>query len=131
MIVEMSEMAGEATGLYETKIQMDDGKDLPTGAVVKLSVCSNRAEDVLTVPIDAVYYESSLPYVFTLEDTPEGGIVHKVFIEAGIYDETRREVRDGLDKDTEVITTWSPELYEGAQAVRAEDIQQAAEGEGV
>lgn len=129
IIVEKSEMADEETGLYKAKIQLESGQELPTGAVVRLSVCSNRAENVMTVPVDAVYYENSLPYVFTFEETEEGGIVHKVFIEAGIYDDSDREVADGLTADTEVITTWSPELYEGAQAVRLADAGETGEVE--
>lgn len=129
IIVEKSEMADEETGLYKAKIQLESGQELPTGAVVRLSVCSNRAENVMTVPVDAVYYENSLPYVFTFEETEEGGIVHKVFIEAGIYDDSDREVADGLTADTEVITTWSPELYEGAQAVRLADAGETGEAE--
>lgn len=124
-----SVMADEETGLYKAKIQLESGQELPTGAVVRLSVCSNRAENVMTVPVDAVYYENSLPYVFTFEETEEGGIVHKVFIEAGIYDDSDREVADGLTADTEVITTWSPELYEGASAVKQTDVKETEEVE--
>lgn len=116
-VSEMSEMVDEDTGLYGIKIQMDDSGSLTTGTVVKLSVCSNRADQVLTIPVDSVYYENSLPYVFTFEE----GTVHKVFIEAGIYDSEYREVIGGLLEDTEIIITWSPELYEGARAMLASE----------
>lgn len=115
-IVEISEMTDEETGLYETKVRLENTEGLSTGTTVKLSVCSNRAEQALTVPVDAVYYENSLPYVFTYDN----GIVHKVFIEAGIYDSERREVMSGLEMDMEIIVTWSPELYEGARVVKTE-----------
>lgn len=115
-VVEISEMTDEETGLYETKIRLEHTEGLNTGTTVKLSLCSNRAEQALTVPVDAVYYENSLPYVFTYDN----GTVHQVFIEAGIYDSERRQVMSGLDGDAEVILTWSPELYEGASAVKAE-----------
>jgi len=112
-ISEISGMADEKTGLFKIKIQMIGENDLSSGTSVKLSVCSNRAEQVLTVPVDSVYYENSKPYVFTYDN----GIVHKIFIEAGIYDLNLLEVKEGIQKDMAVITTWSPELYEGAEVL--------------
>ncbi|WP_186422341.1 efflux RND transporter periplasmic adaptor subunit [Lacrimispora celerecrescens] len=112
-ISEISGMADEKTGLFNIKIQMNGGNDLSPGTSVKLSLCSDRAVQVLTVPVDSVYYENSKPYVFTYDN----GTVHKIFIKAGIYDLTRLEVKEGIQKDMSVITTWSPELYEGAEVV--------------
>lgn len=116
VITEMSQMVDETTGLYEIKIQMDDTHHLATGTVVELSLCSNQANQVITVPVDSVYYENSLPYVFTYDQ----GTVHKIYMETGIYDNERMEVRSGIDSGDEIIITWSPELYEGAPAVRRE-----------
>lgn len=113
-ISEMSEMADDQTGLFKIKIQLSAANDLSTGTNVKLSLCSEKAEQVITVPVDSVYYENSKPYVFTYDN----GTVHKVFIEAGIYDMNRMEVMNGVQTDTAIITTWSPELYDGAEAVR-------------
>lgn len=112
-ISEMSEMADEQTGLYKIKIQLKGTTNLSTGTNVKWSVCSERAEQVVTVPVDSVYYENSKPYLFVYND----GIVHKIFIEAGIYDLDRIEVKEGITENSLVIATWSPELYEGAKAL--------------
>ena len=98
--------------LFLIKIQLADANDLSTGTSVKLSLCSERADQVITVPVDSVYYENSKPYVYTYDN----GTVHKIFIEAGIYDSSRLEVKEGIQQNMEVITTWSPELYEGAKA---------------
>lgn len=112
-ITEMSEMADDQTGLFKIKIQLNTTNELSTGTNVKLSICSEKAEQVITVPVDSVYYENSKPYVFTFDN----GTVHKIYIESGIYDNERMEVKEGLQSDMEIITTWSPELYEGAKAV--------------
>lgn len=112
-ISEMSGMVDEKTGLYKAKIQLKEATDLSTGTNVKLSVCSERAEQVVTVPVDSVYYENSKPYVFTYDN----GTVHKIFIEAGIYDLNQMEVKEGITEDMSVIVTWSPELYEGADVL--------------
>ncbi|MCC2817182.1 efflux RND transporter periplasmic adaptor subunit [Lachnoclostridium pacaense] len=79
-IMELSEMADETTGLYEMKIQAGEIQELSTGSVVKISVCSNRADEALTIPVDAVYYENSIPCVYTYEN----GLIHKLFITTGI-----------------------------------------------
>lgn len=115
-IFEMSEMVDEDTGLYPIKIQISGESDLTTGTVVKLSVCSDRAEYALTVPVDSIYYENSLPYLYTYDN----GIIHKVFVTTGIYDSESMEILDNLEEGAEVVSTWSPELYEGARAVRME-----------
>lgn len=127
-IVEMSEMADETTGLYEVKaiLDMQSKEQLSTGAVVKLSLCSYRVEDALTVSVDAVYYENSRPYVFTYDN----GIIHKTFIESGIYDAERMEVKDGLSVQDMVVVTWSPELYEGAGAVLLNENMEHTKDEG-
>lgn len=116
VIFEMSEMVDETTGLYPIKIQLSEESNLTTGTVVKLSVCSDRAEDALTVPVDSIYYENSLPYLYTYDN----GIIHKVFVTTGIYDSENMVILDGMEEDAEVVFTWSPELYEGAEAMRAE-----------
>ena len=112
-ISEISGMADERTGLFKIKIELKGADDLSTGTNVKLSICAERAEQVLTVPVNSVYYENSKPYIFTYNN----GIVNKIFIEAGIYDSSRLEVKEGVQQDMAVITTWSPELYEGAEVL--------------
>ena len=60
-----------------------------------------------------VYYEDGEPYVYVYTD----GKVHKRDIESGIYDSNTMEVRSGLTLDDQVVTTWSSELYEGAEVI--------------
>ena len=67
----------------------------------------------MTIPVDAVYYEDGEPYVYVYTD----GKVHKRDIESGIYDSNTMEVRSGLTLDDQVVTTWSSELYEGAEVI--------------
>ena len=40
-------------------------------------------------------------------------------METGISDDEKMQILSGLSADNEVITTWDPELYEGAPAVLA------------
>ena len=111
-ISEVNTMVDAATGLFKVKATVEDDGKLASGSSVKLYVTSDKAEGVMTVPVDAVYYENGTPYVYTYDN----GVVHQVYVETGIRDSERMEIVSGLTEDNQVITTWSPELYEGAPA---------------
>lgn len=116
VIYEVSTMADSTTGLYKIKAALVEENNLPTGSEVKLYVVSEETENAMTIPVDCVYYDDGKPYVYICED----GVVHKKYIEIGIYDSEKIEVLSGLGMDENVITTWSSELYEGAQIRVAE-----------
>ena len=73
----------------------------------------------MTIPVDAVYYSGGKAYVYLYED----GKAKKASIEVGINDDDYVEVTDGLSTDDLVVSTWSNNLYEGA------DIQLAGSSE--
>lgn len=113
-ITEVSLMADTNTGLFKAKARLDDDIDLvrfPTGSMVKLYVISEKAENVTAIPVDAVYYDGGLSYIYTYD--PETQSLHKVQVEVGLYDSDWIEVKSEIDMDTQVLTTWSSELYEG------------------
>ena len=123
-------MANSA-GLYDVKARMDKTGGLTTGSRVKINVVMSRAENVMTVPVDAVSYDDGAPFVYC----NEGGVAKKTMIESGIYDQERMEVLSGLTYDSQVITTWSNELVDGAEILTAEsqtpeDAAEAADQEG-
>lgn len=120
-IIEISFMADSETGLFRVKARLNENLDeytLSTGSMVKLYVTSQKAEGIRAVPVDSVYYDGGLSYVYTYD--PETGCLHKVQVETGIYDSDWIEIKSGLDEDAEVLTTWSSELYEGTK-VRLKD----------
>lgn len=112
-VTEVSTMVDAATGLFKVKASVEDGGALANGSFVKLYVTSDKAEGVMTVPVDSVYYDGGNPYVYTFDN----GTVHKIDVESGISDSEKVEIRSGLSVSDNVITTWSPELYEGAPAM--------------
>lgn len=121
-ITEVSTMVDSSTGLYKIKASLD-GDGLSTGASVKLYAVSDRAEGVMTIPVDSIYYENEKAYVYTFDN----GTVHKKEVTVGIYDSSKAEIQAGLTMDEQVITTWSSELYEGA-AAQVLGAEPAAEG---
>jgi len=115
-ITEISSMIDAATGLFKVKASVDDGDALPTGGTVKMYVTSDKAENVMTLPVDVVYYSGGDAYVYTYVD----GTVHKVPVEVGIYDSEKIQIISGITASDKVITTWSSELFEGSQVQAAE-----------
>ncbi len=112
-IYEISSMANGSTGLFDMKAELNEQgveSSLTTGSNVKLSVVSSSATRVITVPIDSVYYEGGIPYIYTYVN----GVVSEHAVEVGIYDSEVIEVKSGINIEDEVITTWSTELYEGS-----------------
>ncbi len=112
-ITEVSTMVDAMTGLFNVKASVEGGEALVSGSSVRLYVVSDRAEDVLSVPVDCIYYSAGNPFVYTYDN----GIVHQVDVQTGISDDVSMEIVSGLTTADQVITTWSPELYENAPAV--------------
>lgn len=120
-IYEISTMADSGTGLFKIKARMAadiDESKFPTGSAVKLYVVSEQANEVLTVPLNSVYYDGGLAYVYTYAQ--ETGTIHKIQVEAGLSDADSMEIVSGLSGTETVLVTWSSELYEGA-SVRLKD----------
>lgn len=128
VINEINTMVDDATGLFKIEAQLADADDAATGSTVKLTVTTGKAENVMTIPVDAVYYSGGKAYVYLYED----GKAKKASIEVGINDDDYVEVTDGLSADDLVVSTWSNNLYEGAdiQLSGSDDSQAVLEGAG-
>lgn len=109
-ISEISTMVDQTSGLFRIKATLDKKAALATGTSATVNVISERVDNVMTIPADAVYYENGKALVYTYEK----GKARKVFIEVGISDDKNIQVISGLSNSDKVISTWSSELYEGA-----------------
>lgn len=111
---QISENAGVAdttNGLFKVKAQLTTGADkLITGTSVKLTLATQRAENVMTIPVDSVYYESQNAYVYCMEN----GKAVRTQIETGITNNESVEVKSGLTRDSQIITTWAAQLKDGS-----------------
>nr|WP_243122068.1 efflux RND transporter periplasmic adaptor subunit [Clostridium sp. Marseille-P7770] len=128
VIDEINTMVDDSTGMFKVEAQLaDTDNNAATGSTVKLTVTTGKAENVMTIPVDAVYYSGGKAYVYLYED----GKAKKASIEVGINDDDYVEVTDGLSADDLVVSTWSNNLYEGAdiQLSGSSDSQAAPEGE--
>ena len=71
VITEIATMVDQQTGLFKIKASLEGTDALATGTVVKLSVISEKAENVMTVPVDCVSYSGGQEEYIKVELIPE------------------------------------------------------------
>ena len=124
-------MPNTQTGLFGVEASIEGAENIAVGSGIKVYFVSERAEDALTVPTDAVTYDGGLTYVYTVTYEGDSGeslseeamiseqnrlaTVHKTAVETGLSDGERTEIISGIEDDAEVIVSWTAQLYEGAQ----------------
>ena len=124
-VTEIGSMVNASTGLYDVKASLNQAPGLTTGSRVKLTVVLDKAIGAMTIPVDAVNYAQTQPFVYCYEN----GTAVRKDIESGIYDSERMEVLSGLTADSQVITSWSNELMDGAEVVLASEGTAEDQGE--
>lgn len=132
MITEIGSMVDAATGLFKVKAAMNEADALAAGTKVKLYVTDQKAENVMTIPVDCVSYSGGDAYVYTYDSSTK--TAKKKAVEEGLIDAEKVEITSGLSWDDQVIVTWTKELYDGAAVnVESADAEQttAAESESV
>lgn len=110
-ITETGTMADPSSGLFKVKAAVFDAGALAAGTSVKLRVISQRAENVLAVPVNSVYYQGGDPYIYTYAD----GVLYKKAVKLGIADSNYIEVKEGVEPEDLVVNTWTTELYDGSK----------------
>lgn len=120
-ISEISSMVDSESGLFKVKAEMENTDEIAIGSTVKINLVTERAENAMLVPVDAIYYSNSNAYVYLYQD----GVAKMAQVEVGLYDSESAEILSGLSKDDVVVSTWSSNLYEGA-VIRLQDTEEAA-----
>ena len=125
-ITSIETKADESSGLFpiEAQLQEIDGS-LLSGVSVKVTAATAKAENAMLIDVDNVYYEDGQPYVFTYAD----GVAHRTDIETGMSTSEQIVVESGLEPDSQIITTWHPDLADGVSVQLAEG-QAAPEAAG-
>ena len=113
-ITEISNALSSSTGLYDVKAGIDEGANLSVNSKVKVSLIDKQAQGVKVIPISAVNFSKEKPYIYLYKD----GKAVKTEVEIGIYDSDFAELKSELGAEDEVITTWSSELYDGAEVAK-------------
>lgn len=111
VITENPGVVDQQSGLFKVKAKVNAGDDIINGVMVKITMTTKRSENVMTVPIDAVYHESEKSYVYTYSN----GKANKTYVETGLFDNEVIEIVSGLSDTDQVITTWSSQLRNGVE----------------
>ncbi len=109
-IIEIGGAVDANTGLFRVKASIKgDTSNLLSGTRATVTTDTYHENNVLIIPYDAVYYDGTQAYVYTVVDQK----AQRSNITTGLYDLENIVVTDGLTKDDLVITTWSAQLREG------------------
>ncbi len=109
-IIEIGGAVDATTGLFRIKASVKgDTSNLLSGTRATVTTDTYHENNVLIIPYDAVYYDGTQAYVYTVVDQK----AQRKDITTGLYDLDNIVVTDGLTKDDLVITTWSAQLREG------------------
>lgn len=124
-ISEINTMVDSGTGLFKVKAQIEETGELAAGTTVKLNLVTDRTENAMLIPVDAVYYSGGQAYVYLYRD----GLATMAQVEIGLEDSEYVEVLSGLSPEDLIVGTWSSNLYQGA-SIRLRDETAEAEAGG-
>ncbi|HNW05149.1 MAG TPA: efflux RND transporter periplasmic adaptor subunit [Oscillospiraceae bacterium] len=99
-------------GLFkiEASVKAEAGA-LASNTTVSVTTDTYRQQGAVLVPYDAVYYGGEGAYVFLAKD----GKAVRTPIQTGLSDETVTAVTEGVSAGDRVVTSWSPDLADGAE----------------
>ena len=116
-ITELSNAANPQTGLYAAKAQTSEPLGTSrSGGVVKVKASTAKAEDALLLPLDMLEYDENQPFVYVYRD----GTAVRVDVTTGISSADEVVILSGLTAEDQIITTWHPDLKDGAAVALAE-----------
>ena len=110
-VIELSLDADPSTGLYAVKAQPEsDLGTTRTGAVVKVVASTAHEDNALILPLSVVEYDDDQPYVYVYEN----GVARRKDLVTGMSTSDSIQVVSGITAEDAVITTWHPDLKDGA-----------------
>lgn len=116
-ITELSNAANPQTGLYAAKAQTSEPLGTSrSGGVVKVKASTAKAENALLLPLNMLEYDENQPFVYVYRD----GTAVRVDVTTGISSADEVVILSGLTAEDQIITTWHPDLKDGAAVALAE-----------
>lgn len=104
------ELPDSATGLIPMEAVTDGTVSRKAGQVVAVSAVTERAQDAIALPLDAVRTDASGDYVYL----SVSGVAKKVYITPGIVTAQYVQALAGVAAGDMVVTSWSSLLIDGA-----------------
>lgn len=118
-VSEIPTSINQQTGMFTVKAAITgNADDLVAGTSVVVTATTNNLPQVMTIPIDCVYYEAGKTYTFAVS---KDGIISKVYIETGLYDDENMQIITGITEDMLIITTWASDYHDGLKVKIADE----------
>lgn len=99
------------TGMFQVKAGITNGKEIANGTQVELITVAHEEDDALIIPLDAVYFEDGVPYIYIYGD----GVAIKTEIDIALHDAEKIVTTNKELAGKEIITSWSSNLQDGAK----------------
>lgn len=113
-IILVSDELDSGKGLYRVEAQLlDPSVSLPYDSTISLRAASRQVKDALTVPIDSVYYDNEQAYLFVNEN----GFARRKDVAVGLSEGGSIEIKEGINANDLVITSWTSGLKEGTKVM--------------
>ena len=112
-IIAVYDTIDSSTGLFkvEASVTGQGASDLIAGSSVSIKTITRRADNVITVPIDSVYYEGEKPFLYI----DDAGKAKKVYVTTGLSDDECIAITDGITASDRVVVTWNGSLRDGSE----------------
>lgn len=112
-IIAVYDTIDSSTGLFkvEASVTGQGSSDLIAGSSVSIKTITRRADNVITVPIDSVYYEGEKPFLYI----DDAGKAKKVYVTTGLSDDECIAITDGITASDRVVVTWNGSLRDGSE----------------
>ncbi len=114
-IAQIDIAANPQTALYEVRLYTPDDLEIPIGSFAEITFFSDRREDVIRIPTEAILTDQAEKYVYILNDGRTS--VTRVDISTGLIGERQTEITSGLSGGETVVIKGQSYLSDGA-AVR-------------
>lgn len=84
---------------FETTLTLPKDDELRVGLSAEVKVVAESASQAITIPVEAILYEGTTPYVQRYNDA---GKLEKVYVNVGISDGKNVEIKDSLNEGDRV-----------------------------
>ena len=108
-IADISIAANQQTNLYTVQLYVPGG-NVAIGAFAEVRFFSDRRENVVQVPTEAILTDGATSYVYIAEDE----IATRVEVETGLVGREMTEITSGLEGGESLVVTGQSFLTNGA-----------------
>ena len=112
-IAEIAPASSAQTSLYEVRLYTPSGVTHPIGAFADVTFYTNKRNDTVTIPSDAILTDGAEQYIYIVE----GDAAKRIVVETGVVGDGVTEITDGLTGGEQLVTKGQSYLSDGA-AVR-------------